>query len=42
MTNKSGPVQVTALDEDGNGAVDCWIVEPLPETNAKFRLILNT
>jgi hypothetical protein len=36
----SGPVQVTARDEDGNGHVDCWILEPLPYTNSAFRLVL--
>ncbi|MGE5360595.1 MAG: hypothetical protein ACM3NQ_16385 [Bacteroidales bacterium] len=34
----AGPVQVTALDENGSGKVDCWIFEPLPGTDSKFKL----
>ena len=37
-SNITGVVQVTALDESASGLVDCWILEPLPYTNAAFRM----
>jgi hypothetical protein len=35
----SGHVQVTAYDDDGNGVLDYWVIEPLEGTNSLVRIV---